>query len=87
MEKIQFSERYGGSKVKFATCISVYPQLHHVRFCNANTVSKVVGLGTFGSWMMKIRLIVLVFCKSGKKVFTRVVWSKSNFLLYCMFDT
>ena len=29
MEKIQFSERDGGSKVKFATCISIYPQLHY----------------------------------------------------------
>ena len=28
-----------------------------------------------------------MLCKSGKKVFTRVVWSKLNFLLYCMFDT
>ena len=28
-----------------------------------------------------------MFCKSGKKVFTRVVLSKFNFLLYCMFDT
>ena len=26
-------------------------------------------------------------CKSGKKVFTRVVLSKFHFLLYCMFDT
>ena len=31
MEKIQFSERDRGSKVKFATCISVYPQLHYNR--------------------------------------------------------
>ena len=31
--------------------------------------------------------MVLVLCKSGKKVFTRVVWSKFNFLLYCMFDS
>ena len=29
MEKIHFSERDGGSKVKFATYISVYPQLHY----------------------------------------------------------
>ena len=26
-------------------------------------------------------------CKSGKNMFTRVVWLKFNFLLYCMFDT
>ena len=30
MEKIQFSERDGGSKVKFATCISVFPKLHYI---------------------------------------------------------
>ena len=28
-----------------------------------------------------------MLCKSGKEVFTRVVLSKFNFLLYCMFDT
>ena len=26
----------------------------YVRFCNVNIVSKVVRLGTFGSWVMKI---------------------------------
>ena len=26
----------------------------YVRFCNANTVSKVVGLGMIGSWVIKI---------------------------------
>ena len=26
----------------------------YARFCNANTVSKVVRLGMFGSWVMKI---------------------------------
>ena len=31
--------------------------------------------------------MVLVFCKSGKNVLTRVVWLKFIFLLYCMFDT
>ena len=30
MEKIQFSERDRGSKVKFATCILVYLQLHYI---------------------------------------------------------
>ena len=29
IEKIQFSERDRASKVKFATCILVYPQLHN----------------------------------------------------------